>query len=1303
MVQRKCAACEQEEQVQRTCASCEAEDAVHRVPEAAVSRPDMVQRKCAACEQEEQVQRKCASCEAEDAVHRFPEPAVSRPDIVQRKCAACEQEEQVQRKCASCEAEEMVHRFPEPAVSRPDIVQRKCAACEQEEQVQRKCAFCEAEDTVHRFPEPAVARPDIVQRKNADCDAGMPVPRRSTAHHTNIIQRSCDECSIEKATPEETSEEKETENQEVEAGSDNDEAGPGGGGTVNPKAAPGGPGPVSSQFEAGLQASKGGGQPMNAPLRKSMENRFGQDFSHVRIHNNHAAGNLSASINAQAFTHGSDIYFNQNKFDDTSASGQRLLAHELTHVIQQTGPSAVKPKIQREEEDKISNWAHTWIENRMRKKDGNLITEAGVPGAVRWGKGINLAGFADLYKADDSIVSGMQAHYSKAKKNYDYIRFMDSGKRLAEMRRDGGPVKRGPVKKPDNTWDFTINFPPNFEIGEIKPLFITEFGLKSAGLVGKGIVQQSNYILGFKEFVEHVHSVFPDSIPTTKGKTMDLSKLLPNSLNYDLFDQEHTKMDADAVMKRNSNQRLWVALLGDGLAGYFLMPHPYIPKEYAEDKKKHRAKLDALILSLRTEAGKSKMPGAISRKPIQRKVIQRKDNPNAAAEAWEKKRKAWANGTEGDVPQKPKKFLKERAKGLLKRHKVDKELKKTTPPDPAKEIKDVKDVKFWSSFKGRVYGALRFRFRRAFDKIEELFKKIKTKFEKHREKSKTLKGGETMEFSWKKQAVNLIVKLAVDIFQKMIAIAFEGFSKCMDTIVEAVIGKYEKALETAAEEQLKEHEPLCCKIMEFKNKWEAEIDKYDKTIETFTLTVDKMREWTAILDKVELAVRLGVQIISCGTPPALGCLWGLVAQLGISAGMALLQKTDFWEQNIAKPAAQSLMDAIVGDKLHNLMIEALKGTPLAAYMGDKACQPRAKGAGGGGLGAIGQGLDKIDPNDPAIAKARAEWEEQYKDQIMADLKEVFESGEKGKKLTPEDIQKLVDAIKKSGKTPEDIKKMIEAGRNVKTGKVDMTKALTTVNSGTVPADQPKKERKINYAKATANNKYYASVLGWLATFFIKKPGIQPGSEEFADAVYDMQEALGIKADGIAGGATTQKFYEANGISKDKVYNKAGEVLAREKEAREQQKVLAEKKEELEALLADPKVEEALNKSFPSESQLKKDLNSYADWDQIAAGTGKFVDFNGRMAVVIVTANGAKIGAYLKSVERDENGEKVTRILTNGPFYAIDAVVEDAFAMEGKAKDGKTQIVLLYFLKDQAAGSVAHQNELFFFSLRPPKP
>ena len=89
------------------------------------------------------------------------------------------------------------------------------------------------------------------------------------------------------------------------------------------------------QFENNLSSSKGQGIPMPASTQQHMQSRFDADFSSVRIHTGSYAENLSTSIHAQAFTHGGDIYFNSGKYSPHTESGGTLLAHELTHTIQQ--------------------------------------------------------------------------------------------------------------------------------------------------------------------------------------------------------------------------------------------------------------------------------------------------------------------------------------------------------------------------------------------------------------------------------------------------------------------------------------------------------------------------------------------------------------------------------------------------------------------------------------------------------------------------------------------------------------------------------------------------------------------------------------------------------------------------------------------------------------------------------------------------------------------------------------------------------------------------------------------------------
>ena len=87
-----------------------------------------------------------------------------------------------------------------------------------------------------------------------------------------------------------------------------------------------------------------GGNPLDDNSRSFMENRFGYDFSNVKIHADAVAGKSAQSINALAYTSGNNIVFNEGQYSPGTESGKRLLAHELTHVLQQGNTGSIKPK-----------------------------------------------------------------------------------------------------------------------------------------------------------------------------------------------------------------------------------------------------------------------------------------------------------------------------------------------------------------------------------------------------------------------------------------------------------------------------------------------------------------------------------------------------------------------------------------------------------------------------------------------------------------------------------------------------------------------------------------------------------------------------------------------------------------------------------------------------------------------------------------------------------------------------------------------------------------------------------------------
>jgi outer membrane protein OmpA-like peptidoglycan-associated protein len=84
-------------------------------------------------------------------------------------------------------------------------------------------------------------------------------------------------------------------------------------------------------------ATNGGGRALDAATRVGMEARFGRDFGHVRVHTGGAAASSARAVHASAFTVGSDIVFGAGRYAPDSPVGQRLIAHELTHIVQQGG------------------------------------------------------------------------------------------------------------------------------------------------------------------------------------------------------------------------------------------------------------------------------------------------------------------------------------------------------------------------------------------------------------------------------------------------------------------------------------------------------------------------------------------------------------------------------------------------------------------------------------------------------------------------------------------------------------------------------------------------------------------------------------------------------------------------------------------------------------------------------------------------------------------------------------------------------------------------------------------------------
>jgi Domain of unknown function (DUF4157) len=98
-----------------------------------------------------------------------------------------------------------------------------------------------------------------------------------------------------------------------------------------------GSGPLDERISREIESRRGGGAGLDSDARADLEQRMGEDFSDVRVHSGADADGLSRAVQAEAFTTGTDIFFRDGNYRPESSKGRELLAHELTHVVQQRG------------------------------------------------------------------------------------------------------------------------------------------------------------------------------------------------------------------------------------------------------------------------------------------------------------------------------------------------------------------------------------------------------------------------------------------------------------------------------------------------------------------------------------------------------------------------------------------------------------------------------------------------------------------------------------------------------------------------------------------------------------------------------------------------------------------------------------------------------------------------------------------------------------------------------------------------------------------------------------------------------
>ncbi|HTO61232.1 MAG TPA: DUF4157 domain-containing protein [Bradyrhizobium sp.] len=684
------------------------------------------------------------------------------------------------------------------------------------------------------------------------------------------------------------------------------------------------------------------GHPLDPLTRVDMEDRFGQDFGAVRIHNDPVAHQSSSAIDAYAYTYGNHIAFGTGQYQPDTEQGRRLLAHELTHVVQQGGAverkqttrnesngappsspgfeySSAAPAIQRKyflsfDPRPSGALIHSTVLPLFIKANTDLFIEAPIPGAKKEDVDKGRKGFADLYKATPT---GGASRTIGIKFDDDGPAFLTSGGKLdssvSGYSHNRSSAPQGGKHTPRVRQ--LRNAPTEIQIGDLKP------GFSSESFLGQG--QVSDYTSGIRNTASDIRNYLTTNPSEGDANTkwspnpVSLASLtIPPGLEYPngtaIKAQPLALYEESFFGAKRIREAYETGLMGrlfvykdraPGVWSYEWIPIP-IPATTGSGKVNDI--LDRLNGDVIPAITTVSVDGGVARKPLPapktrtlnkvgRRRIQKSEKKFNDAEwkkqhldPWRASAKAFL-GSEKDVGNalvaKTLVDVEERAG-----HKIG------IPAEVRERGKGLDKIKHWNRF-GGLYGWLREKFDFVYVKFQKIVQKVKEKVKKLSKSSAAVKFG-----NWIKATAQVIFK----IFKMVGAWAVNQIvDKLLNSLKEGVTNNLKKIVDMFTPEGVKS------KIEEFeavKEKYEKIIaEQEDSLLKTFfgdkLELFEKLEEFEKIADTastIATLVEWGVRLLACASPPAVGCLWNLAIS-ALQAAFAWLMQTCWFTKKVYAP------------------------------------------------------------------------------------------------------------------------------------------------------------------------------------------------------------------------------------------------------------------------------------------------------------------------------------------------------------------------------------------------------------------
>ncbi|MEM1319221.1 MAG: DUF4157 domain-containing protein [Bacteroidota bacterium] len=670
---------------------------------------------------------------------------------------------------------------------------------------------------------------------------------------------------------------------------------------------------------------KSGGSPLPGTTRRFFESRFNRDLSQVRIHRGNQSATLNQQIHSYAFTYANHIWLGAGQ----GASPSHLMAHELTHVIQQTQPSGLTDQDQfplSTAEDSIQRFAPYWEPydfNGTRNHNlilpsigaaNNIFTEAPVPNASKHTAQYGNRGIADMYIADRTV-----GVFFEGSQNPAYLRsprhLKYAGQRYRHSQESAPRSSRnGRVTRVDQA-------PSDIKVGDLKPSHGT---LEAA----EGPTQLRNYRDGFGIAQREINDMATSGSPYIhpSGSAWNLSTgiigrnqiTIPAEFAYPAASGQSSRR---LVIKHNGRRiiprdrvmgKVFVQAdpTNSGIWNYTWVP----------DQRVTLTSLPPRIRNLGAEVNRG-LIAPIMESPVRRAAKARPGSPPTAAPPIRPDRSAKVRRVVRDS------FDQARLRQWNQRHSAltrdYRSVSRTNDFERTEEamlavkaqdaiqantginvpqasqverqnVRTVKKIQFWTGLNARPFGLFRRVFGRTFVKVANAYQRIRQRF-RERLRNRRKRFSSNLTGAAMKAAFTVIKLAGSFVVQQTMARLIESLKT----------GVSEKLRELIEPERIEDIQTKLQEIQQMREEMEAQASATAESIMESVLgpyvqhleTLENLQRIVGNIANLINLVRWGARVVACLSPPAVGCLW-ILGQAALEFAAAQVVDTCWFKKKI---------------------------------------------------------------------------------------------------------------------------------------------------------------------------------------------------------------------------------------------------------------------------------------------------------------------------------------------------------------------------------------------------------------------